>query len=649
MKNQTLGRQFRIWTVLLVVVPSLLVMAIYTIGQISVVKGENLEIMSQRVDSQERLINYWILERVSDVRKLTQLESVRSLDEQQMKATFYVMQQDSENFDSLSYIDKDGFFKLSTLNRDIQYPSAIGQSYFEAALAGKEYVSDVVIGRNSGLPIINFSCPLFDKAGNFQGLILGSVKTTTLEVLLRNNWIGETGEVLLVNRDGTMLTEPRYLRTLIDKGLTADTAIMKLKLSDDALRNIKLGQSGTATWVNYMDDKVLGAYKYMPERGWTLIGKNSEKEIFSPIYNQLAMMAIGTFLLVMLMLPLATLITNRIKRSIDWLIEQSSLVATRDYEMIGQDKRPGNIPHELGTLCDTFVKMSHKIAHTIGQLRENEAQLESKVIEIQDINAILEEEISERQTVEEEIRQLNMELEHKVCERTMALSKMNAALEKEINEHQMANKALIDSRDALVDHEEQLKDYADELAITNRNLIILNEDLKRISLSDGLTGIANRRYFDEFLEREWQRATREKTSLALLMVDIDFFKAYNDTYGHIAGDDCLKLMTSMLETMPKRAIDLVARYGGEELALVLPDTEEQGAEIMAEKVRAGVEKLGIEHKQSSISKHVTVSVGVAVIVPEREALPSAIIAAADQALYLAKGEGRNRIKMAKKA
>jgi len=648
MKNQTLGRQFGIWTALLVLLPSLLVMAIYTIGQISVAKDKNLELMSQRVHSQERLINYWLLERVSDVRKLSQLESFRTLDDQQMKEILDVMQQDSINFDSLSYINKEGLFKLSTFSGDIQYPSAMDRPYFQAALVGKEYISDVVIGRNSGMPIINFSSPIFDKNGKFQGLILGSVKTTTLEALLRDNWIGETGEVLLVNQEGIMLTEPRYLKTLIEKGIIKDTAIMELKLSADALRNIQLGQSGTATWINYMDDKVLGAYKYMPERGWTLIGKNSEKEIFAPIYNQLAMMAMGTIFLVMLMIPLTTLITNRIRRPLDWLIEQSDLVATGDYEMVSRDKQPKDIPHELSNLCETFVKMSRKIEYTVDQLKENEAQLESRVTEIQDVNAMLEEEISERQAVEEEIRQLNTVLEQKVNERTMALLNMNVALEKEINEHQMANRALCASRDALVGSEEQLKHYSHELAATNRDLNVLNEDLRRVSFLDGLMGIANRRYFDAFLEREWKQAQREQTSLALLMVDIDFFKAYNDTYGHLAGDDCLKLIGSMLEGMPKRAIDIVARYGGEELAIVLPETDEQGARIVAEKVRAGVEGLGIEHQQSSISTKVTVSVGVAVNIPEQGAVPSMIIAAADQALYLAKREGRNQIRMAKK-
>ena len=328
MQNQTLKRQFRLWTVLLILVPSLLVMAIYTIAQIKVVKQENLDIINQRIKSQELLIDYWIVERVNDVRMLSQSDDFRSIDEQEIKHSLSLIQQGSNIFDSLSYINKEGLFKISTFSKELQYPSVANQPYFQAALAGKEYISDVVIGRNSGLQVINFSSPIFDFAGNFQGLILGSVRTMTLETLLRDNWFGKTGEVYLVNREGTLLIVPRDVNVLIDNGLTVDDAIMKFKITDDAFQNIRLGESGTASWISYKDHKVLGAYMDVPERGWTLIGKINEEEVLGPIYKQLAMMASGTIFLLLLILPLATLITNRIKRPLDWLIKQSELITT---------------------------------------------------------------------------------------------------------------------------------------------------------------------------------------------------------------------------------------------------------------------------------------------------------------------------------
>lgn len=613
MKPMTLQHHFRLWTLILIVVPSLLIMVIYTLGQISLAKQQNLDRLQQRVLLQNRLIDYWLTERAANVRKLSQMEAFRTLSNQQMKHTLDFAQQSDSDFDSLSYINKDGVFIMSTLSTGIKFPSAIGKPYYELALTGKEYISDVVVGRNSGLPIVNFSSPIYDYTGNFQGLILGSVRMSTLETLLQDNWIGQTGELFLVNREGIMLTEPRHIHTLVDKGIITGPIKLNFKISDDAFRNIHLGESGTSTWIDYQGNKVLGAYLNVPTRGWTLIGKINEKEVLAPIYNQLAMMAGGTICMLLLILPLATWLTNRIKQPIDWLIRQSKLVAAEEYHLVGQEKPSRNMLHELLTLCDTFVNMSYKIENTVSQLKEKDSKLESKIIEIQDINAILEEEISERHAAEEALWRLNAELEHKVQERIVEISH-----------------------------------YSEQLAATNMQLLTLNEDLRRTSLSDGLTGIANRRYFDEIMELEWQRAVREKKPLALLMVDIDFFKAYNDTYGHLAGDDCLKLIARLLDTIPKRSVDIAARYGGEEFAIVLPDMDEQGATTMGEKVRVAVENLAIEHTGSSISTRVTVSIGVAVIVPESATTPSTIIAAADSALYQAKHEGRNRIKVAEK-
>lgn len=177
-------------------------------------------------------------------------------------------------------------------------------------------------------------------------------------------------------------------------------------------------------------------------------------------------------------------------------------------------------------------------------------------------------------------------------------------------------------------------------------LMIANKELRRISFFDGLTGIANRRYFDEFLEREWQRAKRGNTPLALIMLDVDFFKDYNDTYGHIVGDECLKRIADVLKTATKRSTDLVARYGGEEFVIILPDTNVQGARTVGERIRSGVEKLGIRHKKSPSTGIVTVSIGISVAGLAKETLPITMLADADEALYQAKQSGRNRIKVA---
>jgi diguanylate cyclase (GGDEF)-like protein/PAS domain S-box-containing protein len=164
-----------------------------------------------------------------------------------------------------------------------------------------------------------------------------------------------------------------------------------------------------------------------------------------------------------------------------------------------------------------------------------------------------------------------------------------------------------------------------------------------LSTTDGLTELANRRRFDEFLEREWRRSMREDSALSLIFMDVDFFKEYNDHYGHLAGDDCLRHVAGVLGRLVQRPGDLVARYGGEEFACILPGTDQQGATELADKIMKSINNLNLPHVASRAASHVTLSFGVAAMVPERGQSPSELIRLADHLLYSAKKEGRNRV------
>ena len=172
-----------------------------------------------------------------------------------------------------------------------------------------------------------------------------------------------------------------------------------------------------------------------------------------------------------------------------------------------------------------------------------------------------------------------------------------------------------------------------------------NERLERLSASDGLTGVANRRCFDQTIKREWTRLQRTKDFMSLIMCDVDFFKLFNDTYGHQGGDDCLKSVTQALQETAQRGADFVARYGGEEFAVIMPATDEKSAVYVAEKIRKAVERMAIAHSKSSVAPCVTLSLGVATVVPDDQGTPELLIKCADEALYLAKSSGRNRVKV----
>jgi two-component system, cell cycle response regulator len=174
-----------------------------------------------------------------------------------------------------------------------------------------------------------------------------------------------------------------------------------------------------------------------------------------------------------------------------------------------------------------------------------------------------------------------------------------------------------------------------------------NEELQRLVNLDGLTQIANRRYFDEVLQQEWKRLKREQSPLSLILCDIDFFKSYNDYYGHQAGDDCLKQVAQAIDSSVSRPADLVARYGGEEFGIILPNTTDEGALYIATQIQVTIENLKILHRCSKVSSIVTLSMGIATLIPTPESSPENLIALADRALYAAKAEGRNRYSLYK--
>ena len=174
----------------------------------------------------------------------------------------------------------------------------------------------------------------------------------------------------------------------------------------------------------------------------------------------------------------------------------------------------------------------------------------------------------------------------------------------------------------------------------------LQAQLFELAQTDGLTGVANRRAFDRALLDEWRRAMRQRTPIALIIADVDFFKRFNDSTGHLAGDACLQRLASTLRSGVRRPGELVARYGGEEFAVLLPNADRESAQAVAESLRHGVERLGLPHPDSPVCSYVTLSLGVATLVPRKGSKPDELLRRADQALYRAKEAGRDQVVLA---
>jgi len=181
------------------------------------------------------------------------------------------------------------------------------------------------------------------------------------------------------------------------------------------------------------------------------------------------------------------------------------------------------------------------------------------------------------------------------------------------------------------------------LSKSQQLLVEANLELVRLTNVDGLTGLSNRRYFDEYLERQWKQAIRDQAAFSVLMIDVDDFKRYNDRYGHLGGDEVLKRVAGLIMRSTERPVDLAARYGGEEFVVILPATAQAGAQNVAENIRRGIDELQIPHESATTSDHVTVSIGCASVVPKPGEHFLLLLETADAALYEAKRSGRNRV------
>lgn len=178
---------------------------------------------------------------------------------------------------------------------------------------------------------------------------------------------------------------------------------------------------------------------------------------------------------------------------------------------------------------------------------------------------------------------------------------------------------------------------------TEQELLTLQKKLEELSFKDGLTGIANRRMFDSILETEWADARRNQSPVSLIMLDIDYFKQYNDEYGHIQGDICLTRVAGILNSASSRPRDFVARIGGEEFAIILPETDEASARKVAERCKSAIEQERIPHAKSGVSDFLTLSIGLATRVPAQTDKALSLVEQADKSLYQAKHQGRDRI------
>lgn len=557
-------------------------------------------------------------------------------------------------------------------NPDITYND---RQYYHAVLAnGNTAISDVLEARSTGVLGVVVAEPIISDEHTLVGVLILNIELEKLINRIAVTKSDGAGFAYIVNSSGEIIIDP-------DRGL------IKNAINASVRPPVQAATSGRTGWVEYEETgvKKLAGYSYAPTPRWGIIAeKPLDKALTGVIHIKHLIILIvactalfaalaGFFIARALAKPIADIsaATNRLAAG-ELNIQLN--VTARD---------------ELGRLATAFNNMTAQIMKRDEALRGSEEKYRTLVdnihigiyrvkessngsfIQVNPAMAMIfgydsTEELMKIPMVNlyqnsDDRKKLIMEVKQKGFIKNVeaSLRKKDGALivGSFTTTVQYDNDGNIKWLDGIVEDITERKLAAEQLYLAHnqleslvaqrtRELTIANEELRRVSLSDGLTAIANRRYFDEVLEREWEQAKREETSLALILLDLDFFKSYNDTYGHLAGDECLKQIAKILKMiMSSRPSALPARYGGEEFVIILPGAEGKSAASVGEAVRFGVEQLKIPHEKSAIHPYVTTSAGVAVCRPGGKTSSSEIIGAADQALYQAKQKGRNRVEL----
>lgn len=547
-------------------------------------------------------------------------------------------------------------------------------SYFQnAKQAGKTTISDVILSKTTGYPSIVIAQPIQDEQQKIVGILSITVELRTVMEHINRTKIGQTGYIYLVNQDGHILVHP-------DWKLVASQDDVSQWAPVEAVMEQKTG------WTEYEVNrqKKLATYSYIHTTGWGLVVEQPLNEALEYVNHVkrtgIVMSMLAALVASLLSIIIAGMMTKRI----------TNIAAITDHLATGNMNASLKVTSndEIGQLALAFNKMVVQLKASRTELRDSEEKYRS-LVENSNVgvyrktgndNSFIEyanpalakmfgfpsvEELLQASAIQfsdqESFKLLIEEIDQQgaVKEREIRLKKKDGtsvwcsvtsikhfdekrqvflidSVVKDITERKIAEEAL---RQVHADLEIKVNERTQELRV-------LNEKLYRLSLEDGLTGIANRRCFDEFLQREWQRARREQLPLALIMLDVDLFKHYNDTYGHVSGDECLKRVAGVIKEVAKRATDLAARYGGEEFAIVLPNTDQANAVKLGNEILVGVRELGIRNATAVSSQIVTISLGIAVIIPSDITTPESLIIAADQALYQAKNAGRNQLQVA---
>jgi len=367
---RSLRGKLHMWGFVLVLLPSILLMTIFVYHSLlNTTKGVNASLHSV-ITIQEQTINRWFYERSAEVRSIAQWEVVRESDISGIGERIREYLGPRTDLSNIAYVDKNGQILIEGMGK---YQVNISdRNYFQDAQKGKESVSDIVAARVSatGEPVIIFSCPVFDADGKFQGAVLGIVKLEKMDEIITNFRFGKTGETILLNSDGIIMTESRFTPDLIKDGIIDKTTKMSLRLNMDAFPITSNDTDGYSIFKDYRDKTVIGAYHWVEGRNWIIVGKVDQDEVFGPFYRDLSSMLFIFVMILVGSIPMTLALSRKIESSVTGLITSLRSIQKCNYFSKVDEKIIDKAPVELQELCLSFNKMSDAIRSKTDELKQ---------------------------------------------------------------------------------------------------------------------------------------------------------------------------------------------------------------------------------------------------------------------------------------
>lgn len=641
------GRLLFFFISFLIILALLAFIPLIIIGKEQRFKDAEIE-MKKMIQLQEVFIEEWFDDHLSNITALAKSKSVQEKDYEEMDQLFKTYKDNYTEYSGIMYVDHTGMTRATT--REDAKINVAEREYFKEAAAGKSHISEVLFGRISQQQIITISVPVIDEEDVFQGVVIGSVKIETINNLM-NEITDAKGETYIVDKQGFIITTSR-------QGEIGER--IKTEIYDAAKAHEEIN-----TFYETKDGKsVLGNYAWVNDDRWLIVGEIYKQDINKP-FNQVMIIFVIGFTVISIIGSLM----------ISWLfrqIEQPILRVLKGTRKMGNGEWDYRLKEykfdvrELQELSSNFNTMASLIEDHVDSLMKSEerfrtiAEYSSDMISIHELDgSYLYVSPAGKEMLqyedEEIIGRKGIEMTHPddlphIAEKVEELEAVGYAVftyriqkkdgnyvwfESSLKKLKMKEKQLIYSISRNITERKQVEEQLKEA----------NDLLRHLSSKDGLTGIWNRRTFDENYRKTWIEALSNNRPIGLMLLDIDYFKKYNDTYGHQVGDDCLVEIATAIESTAEIHACHAYRYGGEEFVVIFYDIPKDKLVEIAEDIRKAIEDLHIPHISSAIQPYVTISAGVNITIPSIEQKPLQFLKETDIALYKAKNCGRNNVQV----